>query len=240
MSRGKKSVLLVMVRHGETVANVEGVYQGQGFDTALTAVGEMQAASAGQALSGVLFSKFLCSDLARTRKTAEIIACQAGGIIPVDQFQYEVKLREKAFGVLEGFPREMTIEDAKKAIAEREGKSIEEVVDDKSESNLDLKERQAVFIKSLVADKSIESGSKILAVTHGRFIKEFIANCLQVPYDDVVKISNCSFTGVNLTIGEIDPSAADPWGRVKVVENGINNNRHITGGGADELTWLRQ
>ena len=231
------SALLVMVRHGETVANVENVYQGQGFDTPLTVEGEKQAESAGQALQGVNFSTFLCSDLARTKKTAAIIAGTSGGSVIFDQFRFEKNLREKAFGVLEGFPRHMTLEEVKKSVAERDGKSVEEVTDGDSESSSDLRERQAAFIKSLVADKSILPGSKILAVTHGRFIKEFVANSTQVPYDDVVKISNCSVTGVHIALGDIGEDD-NPFVRTKVVENGVNNQGHVVGGKADELAWL--
>lgn len=237
------SVLLCLVRHGETEANVAGLLQGQGIDTPLTAQGELQAQLAGEALVGVKFSRLFCSDLNRTRKTAALIATASKGSILVEQFQYDEKLREKAFGVREGFGKDVPVEEAKRLVAEKEGIQIEQVVD-KAETDSVLRDRQREFIRTLLSDSSLEAGAKVLIVTHGRFIKEFAANTAGVPSDDIVRISNCSLTGIQCTLGPIQ-AGEDAFLRACLVEGAVNNQSHVINTAAnategdDELKWLR-
>ena len=60
-----------LVRHGETVANLQGVIQGQ-TDVPLSAVGEEQARRLGARWRGRRFDAGYASDLARTMRTAEL------------------------------------------------------------------------------------------------------------------------------------------------------------------------
>jgi broad specificity phosphatase PhoE len=57
------------VRHGETTANAEGIWQGQG-DAALSARGREQAAVLGGRLTGTAFGVVVASDLERAAATA--------------------------------------------------------------------------------------------------------------------------------------------------------------------------
>lgn len=63
---------LWLVRHGETQANVDGLYSGH-TPTPLTARGEQQAQRLGQLLHAVPFNQLLCSELARTQHTADLL-----------------------------------------------------------------------------------------------------------------------------------------------------------------------
>ncbi len=61
-----------LVRHGQTRANLEGLYSGIS-ETELTELGISQALAVGQMLQGVPFDKVFCSELGRARHTARLI-----------------------------------------------------------------------------------------------------------------------------------------------------------------------
>ena len=74
-------VKLFLIRHGQTIWNVEGRYQGS-KDTELTSVGVRQAKLAAKYLSKVNFSKIYSSPLKRALSTANIISKKNGpGVI---------------------------------------------------------------------------------------------------------------------------------------------------------------
>ncbi|KAL6864625.1 phosphoglycerate mutase-like protein [Trichoderma novae-zelandiae] len=96
---------LILIRHGETVDNVAGIYAGS-RDSALTSHGVLQIrrlathlAEDGESALDFIFS----SDLQRAVKTAEAIAAEQKRVhsrdIPVVEF---AELREKDFGSDEG------------------------------------------------------------------------------------------------------------------------------------------
>ncbi|MDU2544266.1 MAG: histidine phosphatase family protein [Klebsiella sp.] len=63
---------LWLVRHGETEANVAGLYSGHA-PTPLTPCGVAQARALGERLRAVPFDKVICSELARTARTADLL-----------------------------------------------------------------------------------------------------------------------------------------------------------------------
>src|SRR3954451_22556370 len=63
---------LILVRHGESTWNAEERLQGQ-LDPPLSARGCEQARSLAQMVDGVPPERFICSDLARGRETAELM-----------------------------------------------------------------------------------------------------------------------------------------------------------------------
>lgn len=87
---------ILAIRHGETVWNSEGRYQGQ-TDVALNAAGREQAAGVGRALAGERIDAVYSSDLARAMQTAQVLATQAGLPLRLDQ-----DLREQHFGAFQG------------------------------------------------------------------------------------------------------------------------------------------
>ena len=70
------SIEVTFVRHGETDANADGVWQGHG-EHLLSARGEEQARALGRRLAGKEFDVVLASDLARTLQTAELAGLNA-------------------------------------------------------------------------------------------------------------------------------------------------------------------
>lgn len=96
---------LLLVRHGESTWNAARRIQGQ-LDPPLSERGGAQAGEVGERLAGHRLAAFYCSDLARTRQTAEMIA-SAVGMDPVP----EPGLREIALGEWEGKTREELMDE---------------------------------------------------------------------------------------------------------------------------------
>jgi probable phosphoglycerate mutase len=87
-----------MVRHGESVWNVEGRHQGQSLAApGLTERGRVDAVAVAATLADSGARALLTSDLRRAVETAQPIA-QTIGVEP----EIEPKLRERSFGKIEG------------------------------------------------------------------------------------------------------------------------------------------
>ncbi|MDD5467627.1 MAG: histidine phosphatase family protein [Anaerolineales bacterium] len=89
---------LTLLRHGESIGNAEGYYQGQS-DFPLSPVGEAQAVAlaARWQAEGVGFDLVITSPLTRARRTAEIIASALNTPLEIDPI-----LLERSAGLLEG------------------------------------------------------------------------------------------------------------------------------------------
>lgn len=95
------STSFIILRHGETVENASGRWQGQ-LDGSLTVLGEAQANAAGRRLAAYVIDALYASDLGRTRRTAQLIAEHTGHAIRLD-----ARLRERHFGIFQG----LTVEE---------------------------------------------------------------------------------------------------------------------------------
>jgi 2,3-bisphosphoglycerate-dependent phosphoglycerate mutase len=96
---------LLLVRHGESTWNARRRIQGQ-LDPPLSERGAAQALEVGERLAGRRLAGFYCSDLARARQTAELIA-SAVGMDPVP----DSGLREIALGEWEGKTRDELMDE---------------------------------------------------------------------------------------------------------------------------------
>ena len=63
-----------LIRHGESIANTEGKYQGQTYDTTLSELGKNQADSLGDRFKDEKITRIVTSPFTRTRQTAEAVA----------------------------------------------------------------------------------------------------------------------------------------------------------------------
>lgn len=88
---------ILLVRHGQSVWNADGRWQGQA-DPPLSELGEQQAVAAARAVG--LVDAIYTSDLTRARHTAELVAAQLGSDVAVDP-----RLRERDAGDWEGRTR---------------------------------------------------------------------------------------------------------------------------------------
>lgn len=92
---------IYFIRHGESQANLEGVYAGWN-DTPLTDKGRDQARKAAESAKHLGIQKIISSDLERAYETAKIVADDIG--IAQDQIVKDERLRECFLGQLAGTP----------------------------------------------------------------------------------------------------------------------------------------
>ena len=96
-----KTIILTIVRHGNTDANVNRIIHGW-VDTPLNDTGVKQAKEAGKALTNVIFHHAYSSDLQRANKTCQLIleenkkSSNGSENITKDEL-----LRERGFGIFE-------------------------------------------------------------------------------------------------------------------------------------------
>lgn len=94
---------IILVRHGETTANVSNLFCGH-TNVSLTEKGVEQAENTAEKLKSVKITKIFCSDLERTYNTAMIINKYHNLKIHKDE-----QLREMFFGSCEGYTYEEII-----------------------------------------------------------------------------------------------------------------------------------
>lgn len=97
--------MIYLMRHGETVFNLAGRYQGQ-RNSALTERGRAQARRAGELLAarlGTAKIALFSSPLGRAAETARIVAAALPGAPDV---QLDPRLQEIGFGLWEGLTRD--------------------------------------------------------------------------------------------------------------------------------------
>lgn len=198
MEQNNFTSILYLIRHGLTVHNEKQLVQGQ-IDGKLTETGINQAIKTGDFLSDLSFDNAFVSDLGRTKETYSGIINNKEICKTVD---YIKLLREKYCGELEQKPQSYTdklIEESN--IPVRKYKFKDE------ENWEDVYKRAEEFIALLLKEE--HKNKKILAVSHGGFIMEFLNvynflnNNIEPIYNE--KIKNCAITifGLNHNNKEI-------------------------------------
>ena len=169
------AVKLFLIRHGQTLWNQEGRYQGD-KDIDLTKEGIRQARLTAEYLSDVNFSNIYSSPLKRAVDTANIINKTNKGknlkIIIRDNF------KEMHFGKWEG----MKFEQLGKVFPEEFHQWLNDPYNycpTGGESFKQVKERSIKEIENIV--KENEEGSNVAVVAHGGVILSILVYWLQIP-----------------------------------------------------------
>jgi broad specificity phosphatase PhoE len=92
---------LYFVRHGQSEANMQQIFDGQRLDSLLTETGKAQAQALIDPLRKLGIKRIVSSPLKRARQTAEIISVGLGLDQPI---VYDKRLMEDDKGVLSGAP----------------------------------------------------------------------------------------------------------------------------------------
>ena len=145
---------IYLLRHGETVWNTEGRYQGQ-MDSALTAKGEEQAKANALKLSkyiDIKEVKFFSSPLGRAKATAEIIAKYNG--LESSQIIFEQDIQEFNYGIFEGETKEYCKKVYEKEFQEREANKFSYVLEG-GESYSKVFERLMRWLSSVQNEKVV-------------------------------------------------------------------------------------
>lgn len=187
---------LYFVRHGRTVWNLEGRFQGAGGDSPLLPESIDTLKKLGQYLKDISFDKIYSSDLPRAVKSAEIIQSQLTNPCPLESVP---DLREWHLGKLEGlkiatlnaiYPQQ--IQAFRTNLAKFDTTMFE------AESLYSTIQRTTQFIKSLKDSKT----EQLLLVGHGANLTASIRTLLG--YNEALLRKNGGLDNASLTILETD------------------------------------
>lgn len=156
-------MILHLLRHGQSLWNVEQRVQGQTHGVPLTADGVRQAERARDLLRDVPLTAVLTSDQVRARQTANVVAAAHG--LPVRETEL---LREQALGALEGKHYDELEEETTP-----EGMHVSEVRWGGGESMADVAARLRILVDELRAEFS--DGDHVLLVSHGDTLRILLA-----------------------------------------------------------------
>ncbi len=162
---------LILLRHGETLWNVEGRYQGQ-MDSPLSKNGLEQAGFLAARLEGHQFRALYSSDLGRAFQTAEIIGKHTSHETVADP-----SLRERHLGIFQGLSK---AEIRQKFAAEYrlfKDAGADYVVPG-GESAAQAAQRMIGGLETLARR---HSGESIVVVTHGGVTSALLRHTLGIP-----------------------------------------------------------
>lgn len=187
---------LLLVRHGITRHNIEGMYTGQ-TDAPLTELGERQAEAAGKYLSSEKIDLIVSSDLQRARYTAQAIARHHN--LPVLE---DPDLREIGMGDWEGFTAEQIQARNMAEWTSVRGDPIH-IAPPGGENFLQLQQRVG---RALQRYQEHYVDKTVLWTTHGGFIGIFFCHALKLE----LHYRHC-FRQDNTSISEVVFERELPW-----------------------------
>lgn len=193
-------VRLVLVRHGQTAANLERRIQGQG-GAGLSPVGAEQAERTAAWLAAVHpGATVVSSDLQRSRETAAPIAARLGADVVTDE-----GLRERDFGAW----TDQLVSDLAGTwpeLAERWARGEDVVADVGGESSAQLTDRVVATLRRLV--DGIEDGATLVCVTHGGPVWHGTHGLLDIEPPRLGPVANGSITRLTVADGV---AVLDSW-----------------------------
>jgi broad specificity phosphatase PhoE len=146
------TVRFFLIRHGETIANNQGLVVGQ-WDSPLSEKGQEQATALGesQMIKSTIFWRKYCSDLGRTQETAKLILADDSN---TSDWILDVRIREIAKGARQEYPKSWQYE---RAMLERQrvGKELPLL-----ETSEDAWRRISDFLASVLEDANVEFAGK--------------------------------------------------------------------------------
>lgn len=167
-----------IVRHGETIWNVEKLIQGHG-DSPLTSLGKMQAENIARELKDIKFDKIYSSDLLRAKKTAEIIALEHKLVVETTKL-----LRERSWGNFEGKSQKL-FKKFNKVIDElTRAERFTHKVSPEVESDEEITSRLITFLREVAVSNPHKT---ILVTTHGGIMKAFLIHIGFASYENFRK-----------------------------------------------------
>jgi probable phosphoglycerate mutase len=164
---------ILLIRHGETVWNVEERYQGQ-LDSPLTPLGISQAQAVAERLCQEHFTHLYASDLGRAYNTAKAIAARTGHAILTDS-----RLREKHGGVIQGM-NHAEVQLHQPEISTLYQARLPDYVIPGGESTRAVLARSMACLSELVARHPSE---RLVVVTHGGVLSVVLRHVLGIPLE---------------------------------------------------------
>ena len=172
------------------------------------------AETVGRFLRNINWDLTYASDLYRATHTAlQLLSFNVALDKPLIQSSL---IREKNFGVRENLDKDLSVEEARKVVAEQRGVPLEQVVDN-AETAASVFKRQQDFFNTVRRDVFAPIGTEavspiqknILCVSHGGFIYSLIQNLPKLgltssQYKLTKKIDNCSITLIKLEFQSLE------------------------------------
>lgn len=200
----EKDTMLVLLRHGQSTFNEQGLVQGCSDAARLTELGRKQARQAARLLAWVEFDHVFVSPLRRARRTALELSRQLPGIPPA---QVRDELRENDLAEWVGRPFEcVRIEQAERyrtwrlqpqqlRMRRRQGAGWTEFA-----PALDVRARAEAFLADLQAHYR---GKRLLAIAHGGINRAVMSAALGLPSSHLHTLgqSNCAASCVSCVSG---------------------------------------
>jgi len=123
--------IIILLRHGQTIWNVEGRYQGQ-LNSDLTDLGKEQAKENGLKIKKLIGTnpeiKFFSSPLGRAKETSSIICDTLG--LDKDKIIFDENIQEVNYGIFEGKTKKFCKKKYKKEFQARESNKWSYVLED--------------------------------------------------------------------------------------------------------------
>ncbi len=173
---------VIIVRHGETLWNLEGRWQGH-LDSPLTAMGVAQAQALSQRVRDENVKALYSSDLGRAYRTAKIMAGVTGHPVVVDE-----RLRERNLGVFQGLNSDEIRKNHPEEYRCHRTADPDYVIPG-GESRRQQVERNLGCLEDLAGR---HPGEMILVVTHGGVLSGLFRHTLSIPLE-----APCYFDFVN-------------------------------------------
>jgi broad specificity phosphatase PhoE len=192
---------MILLRHGQSTANVSGVWQGQ-LDFPLSERGRLQAVDTGRALAGKRISGVYASPLSRAFETAEIVACEAGfsgEVVPMPD------LAERHGGILEGHT--WAEQEARNpALAEKFLSLPEEerwtLVGAETDEEILVRFERAI---SDIRSRHLSTDGPVVVVSHGGVMRAFLrAHFGPTILPGAERAPNCSITRLLYDVSKPD------------------------------------
>jgi probable phosphomutase (TIGR03848 family) len=173
---------VLLIRHGQSVANAQGILAGRAAGVHLDEHGENSASELGAHLASLPIAKVLVSPLERTQQTADLIFA--------NKFQLEIESRitECDYGDWQGrLLSELSLESSWKTVQE----TPDQMVFPNGESMQEMSDRAVAAIREWDAKLSEEHGADVIwaAISHGDVIKAICADALSMPLRNFQRIS---------------------------------------------------
>ncbi|MFN8126950.1 MAG: histidine phosphatase family protein [Candidatus Nanopelagicales bacterium] len=186
---------VLLLRHGRSTANAEGVLAGWTPGVTLDDVGREQAKAVARRLAEVRFRTILTSPLERCRETAEIVAKRRRADLPIHT---EVDLAEPRYGDWTGRPLEVLAKDPLWDSVQHHPSGV---TFPGGESLATMQTRAIGAIRRW--NRRLGEGSTYVAVSHGDVIKAILADALGMHLDlfQRIQIDPCSVSVIRYTPG---------------------------------------
>ncbi len=197
--------ILVLIRHGQSVWNLENKFTGW-VDVDLSEKGREEAKQAGDKLKGMHFDYAYSSGLKRAQETLQIALDEAGiSNVPT---QYDIALNERMYGDLQGLNK---AETAKKFGDEQVHiwRRSYDIAPPNGESLKDTAARVIPYFEKEIVPK-LKAGKNIVIAAHGNSLRALIMFLEKMTPEEILKFEIA--TGVprkyeldqNLTILKVE------------------------------------